>query len=69
MILAISEKCSEKYYHIDNNIKLLIVYMLVDAGFDVWLGNARGTRYSLEHVSLPSNSKRDLRYWDFRLAD
>ncbi|XP_035713933.1 lipase member K-like [Folsomia candida] len=42
-----------------------LLYMLVDAGFDVWLGNARGTRYSLEHVSLPSNSKRDLRYWDF----
>lgn len=40
--------------------------MLVDAGFDVWLGNARGTQYSLGHKTLNSNDSFDTRYWDFR---
>lgn len=41
---------------------LLTAYILADAGYDVWLGNARGNTYSRRHVSM-SNS--DSRYWDF----
>ncbi|XP_072756353.1 lipase 3 [Anoplolepis gracilipes] len=37
-------------------------YVLSDAGYDVWLGNARGSTYSREHVSL---SIHDKAYWDF----
>lgn len=36
-------------------------YILADHGFDVWLGNVRGRRYST-HLRL---TKKDEAYWDF----
>lgn len=40
-----------------------IVLQALDAGFDVWLANGRGTRYSLEHVTLDARVNPE--YWDF----
>ncbi|XP_014469105.1 PREDICTED: lipase 3-like [Dinoponera quadriceps] len=37
-------------------------FILSDAGYDVWLGNARGTLYSLNHTN-PSIARKD--YWNF----
>ncbi|KAG1327186.1 triacylglycerol lipase 2-like [Cocos nucifera] len=35
-------------------------YILADKGYDVWISNSRGTRYSLQHTTL---SPKDPAYW------
>lgn len=37
-------------------------FLLADAGYDVWLGNARGNRYSRHHNDTNISKKQ---YWDF----
>ncbi|KAL4380169.1 triacylglycerol lipase 2-like [Arachis hypogaea] len=39
-----------------------LAYILADKGFDVWLANTRGTKYSSAHTSLSPN---DMAYWDW----
>lgn len=39
-------------------------FVAARAGYDVWLGNGRGSTYSVEHMFLdPWRDNR--RYWDF----
>ena len=41
---------------------------MADLGYDVWMGNARGNRYSNKHVYLdPITDYRA--YWDFTFED
>jgi lysosomal acid lipase/cholesteryl ester hydrolase len=41
---------------------------LLEEGYDVWLGNMRGTKYSRKHETLDSSdSKSD--YWNFSWAE
>lgn len=39
-----------------------LAYNLADAGYDVWMGNARGTTYSRRNVKIPSILPT---FWDF----
>ncbi|XP_029707755.2 lipase 1 [Aedes albopictus] len=39
-----------------------LAYLLADNGYDVWLANARGTRYSRKHSTLSVDSEE---YWNF----
>ncbi|KAH8382258.1 hypothetical protein KR009_002585, partial [Drosophila setifemur] len=39
-----------------------LAYLLADAGYDVWLGNARGTKYSRRHLQLKPSKKQ---FWQF----
>ncbi|XP_047070767.1 triacylglycerol lipase 2-like [Lolium rigidum] len=43
-----------------------LAYILADRGFDVWIANTRGTRWSKRHVSLDPSSQD---YWDWSWDD
>lgn len=44
-----------------------IAYDLVEAGYDVWMGNAKGNKFSRKHERLhPMLNRR--RFWNFRLV-
>ncbi|CAO4380738.1 unnamed protein product [Caenorhabditis nigoni] len=41
-------------------------FVFADAGFDVWLGNVRGTEYGMNHTTFDA---KDPSFWNFTLYD
>ncbi|KAJ3146704.1 hypothetical protein HK101_002297 [Irineochytrium annulatum] len=55
--------CSEVWVCLPNPSQNL-AFMLADAGYDVWLGNTRGNKYSCKHRSFKPTEEA---FWDFSL--
>lgn len=50
------------------NGKNSLPFMLSDSGYDIWIGNSRGTIFSREHISKDSSDWND-EYWDFSMDE
>ena len=50
-----------------NNFDQAPAFMAVDNGYDVWLGNFRGNKYSRAHVNLDPSV--DMEDWKFSWAE
>jgi pimeloyl-ACP methyl ester carboxylesterase len=53
---------SDMMFWFVNTPELAPPFVLARAGYDVWLGNNRGNRYSSNHVKY---SQDDKEYWNF----
>lgn len=47
-------------------IPIITAFVLADEGYDVWLGNHRGTTYSKDHMELAAWNNE---YWDFGMHE
>ncbi|KAG0351923.1 cholesterol esterase [Gamsiella multidivaricata] len=43
-----------------------LAFVLAEAGYDVWLGNARGNKYSLKHMFLKPHENK---FWEFSIDE
>ncbi|CAG8455820.1 6888_t:CDS:2, partial [Scutellospora calospora] len=57
--------CSEVWMcNLDEERRLAC--LLTDAGYDVWLGNARGNKYSMKHSKHKPSSRK---FWDYSMDE
>ncbi|KAK9165843.1 hypothetical protein Scep_001034 [Stephania cephalantha] len=65
-IFCLGYSCCNKHCGGDawflNSIGQSLGFILADQGFDVWVGNVRGTHWSHGHISLTERSKE---FWDW----
>lgn len=51
------------------NLFAVKAYLLADAGYDVWLGNPRGTKPSRRHVRLKPTGWWQKEFWSYSLHE
>lgn len=59
--------CSFSWF-VNNNTEKCLPFILADQGYDVWLMNNRGNKYSMGHrqyINLMDNFK----FWDFSIDE
>lgn len=56
---------SSSGFYVVNRRDRNLPYILAEKGYDVWLGNYRGSPYSLRHVRY---STHETRFWNYRLV-
>lgn len=54
---------ASSYSFIMNLPPTSLAFILADAGYDVWLGNSRGTNECLKHIKYNIKQKE---FWDYR---
>ena len=47
---------SISWFHTSDDTRPALPVLLFQAGFDVWLGNNRGTRHSRKHLTLDADT-------------
>ena len=52
--------------YVSNQADKAPALVLANLGYDVWLGNNRGNRFSLAHLSKKPSEKE---FWDFHQQD
>lgn len=53
---------SNPLYWLNSGHNISLAFYLSDLGYDVWMGNVRGSKYATAHKWLPTNGKD---YWRF----
>ncbi|XP_018010974.1 lipase member K [Hyalella azteca] len=67
VVLMMTATLSSSSDYIVSSPNHSLAYLLADAGYDVWLGNVRGTRDGRNHTRL--NPDKDRRFWNFSIDD
>ena len=55
---------SISWFHLSTKERAALPVQLFQAGYDVWLGNNRGTRHSRKHTFIDPDKQASW-YWDF----
>ena len=53
-----------------NNNDIAPAFQIASQGYDVWLGNSRGSKYGRSHSKLDPDSEEDSKeFWQYSFAD
>lgn len=53
-----------------NKYDVAPAFQLASNGYDVWLGNSRGSKYGRTHSSLDPDSPEDMKkFWEFSFVE